>query len=78
VGNKVDYPGAPGNYKYHSMDELERLKIQLEEEVNSLEGTKDRFRAKLVEEDKRMLHEIECEILERALLGYKPDVNESE
>lgn len=73
TSKKVDYPAAPGNYKYHTKDDLERLKVQLEEEVKGLEGTTDSRRAQILEEDKRMLHEIECEMFERIVLENTPD-----
>ena len=66
--DKVDYASGPGNYKYHTIDDLCRLKTQLEEEIKGLEGTTDGRRAELLKEDKRMLHEVECEIFERAVL----------
>jgi hypothetical protein len=64
----IDYAAAPGNYKYHSIDDLERLKLQLEAEIKGLKGTTDRSTESLLKEDERMLHEVECEILERTLL----------
>lgn len=68
TSKKVDYPAAPGNYKYHTMDDLFRLKKQLEEEIDGLKDTTDSRRAQILEEDRRMLHEVECEIFERAVL----------
>lgn len=68
TSKKVDYPAAPGNYKYHTIDDLCRLKAQLEEEIKGLTGTSDPRRAQILEEDKRMLHEVECEIFERTVL----------
>ena len=73
TSKKVDYPAAPGNYKYHTKDDLERLKVQLQEEIQGLEGTQDKRRMQLLEEDKRMLHEIECEMFERIVLENLPD-----
>lgn len=67
-----DYPPAPNNFKYHSIDDLERFIEHLKKEIASLESATKRNTKQLLEEDRRMLHEAEYELLERTLL-QKPN-----
>ena len=68
------------NFKYHSIQELEKLMDNLKEEIEHLKNTVERQNStsaqkSVLDEDIDMLRMAEFEIMERSLLGKAADEN---
>lgn len=59
--------------KYLTVDDLERFLVNLKASIEDLESkARQRYDDQRLKEEKALYAEIESEILERTVLGYKP------
>ena len=62
------------NFKYLTVSDLEKYRVNLMDEISRLEDShKESFGRHVLQEDKGILEEVDREILERTLLGATTD-----